>query len=181
MNTESTQAATASPTENSTDSAAPVSFHMSDEPLVQNDYGPAPEFNNDIWLNTDKPLKIADQKGKVVLIEFWTFECINCIHTFPAMNGFYDKYHDKGLVIMTDHYPEYAAERDVNNVKQALIDDKIKYAVAIDNDGVTWNAYAQQYWPVMILVDKRGIMRYRAVGEHDYSKTDRAIQALLAE
>ena len=186
MKSDQAQAAEANPTAISTESettgsSAQTDYHKSNDPLVSNDYGPAPEFNNDTWLNSDKPLKIADQKGKVVLIEFWTFECINCIHTLPAMNGFYDKYHDKGLVIMTDHFPEFAAERDVNNVRQALVDDKIKYPVAIDNDGITWNAYEQRYWPTMILVDKRGIMRYRAVGEHDYSRTDAAIQALLSE
>src|SRR5438105_9735773 len=76
--------------------AATQNPRRSNDPLVDNDYGPAPEFNNDTWLNTDKPLKIADQKGKVVLIEFWTFECINCQHTLPAMKDFYDKYHDEG-------------------------------------------------------------------------------------
>src|SRR5258708_30197807 len=186
MTTDQTQASTASPSVIPTDGAttdrsSQTVYHMSDDPLVGNDYGPAPEFNNDIWLNSDKPLKIADQKGKVVLIEFWTFECINCIHTLPAMNGFYDKYHDKGLVIMTDHFPEFAAERDMNNVRQALVDDKIKYPVAIDNHGITWNPYKQPYWPTMILVDKRGIMRHRAAVEHDYSRTDAAIHALLSE
>src|SRR5664279_4824666 len=161
MKSDLTQAVATSPTSIPTDSAttnssSQTAYHMSDDPLVNNDYGPAPEFNNDTWLNTDKPLKLADQKGKVVLIEFWTFECINCIHTFAAMKGFYDQYRDKGLVIMTDHFPEFATERDVNNVKQALVDDGIKYPVAIDNDGITWNAYQQQYWPTMILVDKQG-------------------------
>ena len=161
--------------------AATQNPRRSNDPLVDNDYGPAPEFNNDTWLNTDKPLKIADQKGKVVLIEFWTFECINCQHTLPTMKDFYDKYHDKGLVIMTDHFPEFATERDVNNVRQALVDNGIKYPVAIDNDGATWNAYGQRYWPTMYLVDKQGTIRYVAIGEHDYSKTDQAIKALISE
>ena len=156
-------------------------FKMSDNPLVANDLGPAPELNNTIWINSDKPLKLADLKGKVVLLEFWTFECINCIHTLPAMNSFYDKYADKGLVIIGDHFPEFAYERDVDNVRQAVKDDKIKYAVAIDNDGATWNAYHQNYWPTMYLIDKRGVIRYEAIGEHDYSRTEEAIKALLAE
>src|SRR5258707_2409863 len=168
MKIDQTQAATQNP-------------HRSSDPLVANDYGPAPEFNNHTWLNMDKPLKIADQKGKVVLIEFWTFECINCQHTFEAMKGFYDKYHDNGLVIMTDHFPEFATERDVNNVKQALADNGIKYPVAIDNDGATWNAYGQRYWPTMYLVDKQGTIGYVAIGEHDYSKTEQAIKALISE
>jgi thiol-disulfide isomerase/thioredoxin len=170
-------------TEAATESATPeAEWHMSDNPLVANDLGPAPELNNKIWINTDdKPLKLADLKGKVVLLEFWTFECINCIHTLPAMNSFYDKYADKGLVIIGDHFPEFDYERNVDNVRQAVKDDKIKYAVAIDNDGATWNAYHQLYWPTMYLIDKRGIIRYEAIGEHDYSRTEQAIQALLAE
>src|SRR5260221_12772782 len=95
----------AEPTEATTPEAE---FIMSDNPLVANDLGPAPELNNTIWINSDKPLKLADLKGKVVLLEFWTFECINCIHTFPAINSFYDKYADKGLVIIGDHFPEFA-------------------------------------------------------------------------
>src|SRR5260221_6242729 len=121
-------------------------FIMSDNPLVPNDLGLAPELNNTIWINSDKPLKLADLKGKVVLLEFWTFECINCQHTLPAMKSFYDKYTDKGLVIIGDHFPEFAYERDVNNVRQAVKDNGIKYAVAIDNDGAVWQAYKQRYW-----------------------------------
>jgi thiol-disulfide isomerase/thioredoxin len=158
-----------------------MQYTKSTNPLVANDLGPAPELNNEIWINTDKPLKLADLKGKVVLLEFWTFECINCIHTLPAMNSFYEKYHDKGLVIIGDHFPEFAFERDVNNVRQAVKDDGIKYAVAIDNDGVTWDAYRQHYWPTMYLIDKQGVIRYQAIGEHDYSRTEEAIKALLAE
>ncbi len=172
----------ADPPAEPTEAATPeAQFIMSDNPLVANDLGLAPELNNTIWINSDKPLKLADLKGKVVLLEFWTFECINCIHTLPAMNSFYDKYADKGLVIIGDHFPEFAYERDVDNVRQAVKDDKIKYAVAIDNDGATWNAYHQNYWPTMYLIDKRGIIRYEAIGEHDYSRTEEAIKALLAE
>ncbi len=156
-------------------------WHKSDNTLVSKDYGPAPEFNNKVWLNTDKPMKIADQKGKVVLIEFWTFECINCQHTLGAMKDFYAKYHDSGLTVMTDHFPEFSYEADVNNVKDFLTQNDIQYPVAIDNDGATWNAYSQRYWPTMYLVDKRGEIRYVAIGEHDYSQTEAAIKALLSE
>ena len=90
------------------EAAQEVAFTMSTNPLVANDMGLAPELNNTIWINSDKPLKLADLKGKVVLIEFWTFECINCQHTLPAMNSFYDKYADKGLVIIGDHFPEFS-------------------------------------------------------------------------
>jgi thiol-disulfide isomerase/thioredoxin len=150
-------------------------------PLVSTNYGPAPELNNTTWINSDKPLKLSELRGKVVLLEFWTFECINCQHTLPAMKDFYTKYHDNGLVIIGDHFPEFASERDVDNVRAAVKENGIQYAVAIDNDGATWNAYQQRYWPVIYLIDKQGQIRYKVIGEHDYSITEEAIQALLAE
>ncbi len=158
-----------------------VTVQKSDNSLVAQDYGLAPEFNNKTWLNTDKPMKIADQRGKVVLIEFWTFECINCQHTLGAMKDFYTKYHDSGLTVMTDHFPEFPYEADVNNVRDFLAQNNIGYPVAIDNDGATWNAYSQRYWPTMYLVDKVGHIRYVATGEHDYARTEDAIKALLSE
>jgi peroxiredoxin len=145
------------------------------------DRGKAPELSSEVWINTDQPIKLADQRGKVVLLEFWTFACINCQHTLPAMNDFYDKYHDQGLVIIGDHFPEFSYERDVDNVRKAVKNEGIKYAVAIDNSGTNWKAYQQRYWPTMYLIDKQGQVRYIAVGEHDYSRTEEAIKALLKE
>jgi thiol-disulfide isomerase/thioredoxin len=155
---------------------------MSDNPLVARDYGAAPELNNTTWINTDnKPRKLADLRGQVVLLEFWTFGCYNCVNTFPAMKEWHAKYKDKGLVIIGDHFPEFAYEREIENVRNAVKRFGIEYAVAIDNDGATWAAYGNRYWPTMYLIDKRGHIRYIAIGEHDYSRTDQAIQALLAE
>ncbi len=145
------------------------------------DRGPAPELKNTVWINADKPLRLADLRGKVVLLEFWTFECINCQRTLPAMKDFYSKYTGQGLVIIGDHFPEFAYERDVNNVRNFVQQQGIKYPVAIDNDGATWDAYGQLYWPTMYLIDKRGHIRYVAIGEHDYSITEAAIKALLSE
>lgn len=153
----------------------------SDNPLVAMNYGPAPELTNEIWINSDKPLRLKDLRGKVVLLEFWTFGCYNCQNTLPAMREFQEKYADKDLVIIGDHYPEFSYERDVENVKVAVKKAGIEYAVAIDNDGKVWAAYQQRYWPVMYLIDKQGDIRYKAIGEHDYTITEQAIQALLSE
>ncbi len=117
------------------------------DPAQLQDRGVAPELKNTVWLNTDKPLRLADLRGKVVLLEFWTFDCINCQHTLPAMKDFYAKYADQGLVVIGDHYPEFSFERDVNNVRSFVQQNGIKYPVAIDNDGATWDAYGQPYCP----------------------------------
>jgi thiol-disulfide isomerase/thioredoxin len=161
--------------------AAEGAYTMSTNPLVAHDYGTAPELNNTIWINSDTALRLADLRNKVVLLEFWTFDCINCQRTLPAMNHFYSKYTDKGLVIIGDHFPEFSYERDVVNVRHAVKEYGIQYAVAIDNDGATWNSYHQHYWPTMYLIDKRGHIRYVAIGEHDYNRTEEAIKSLLAE
>jgi thiol-disulfide isomerase/thioredoxin len=154
---------------------------QSDNPLVATNYGAAPELNNTTWLNVDKPLKLKDLRGKVVLLEFWTFGCYNCKNTLPAVKGWYDKFSDKGLVVIGDHFPEFAYESEVDNVKNFIAQEGIKYAVPLDNDGATWQAYNQRYWPTMYLIDKHGDIRYIAIGEHDYTRTESAIQALLSE
>lgn len=153
----------------------------SEEPLVAQDSGVAPEIADQQWLNTDAPLALSNLHGKVVLVEFWTFGCINCYHTLDAMRDWYAKYQGKGLVQIGVHFPEFSYERDVNNVKDFLQKEGIKYPVAIDNDGATWRAYSQLYWPTIYLIDKAGHIRYKVIGEHDYSQTEKAIQALLTE
>ncbi len=155
---------------------------MSTDPLVALDMGAAPEMLDTQWLNTDgKALQLANLRGKVVIVEFWTFGCINCYHTLPAMKDWYAKYHDKGLVQIGVHFPEFGYEREVDNVSAFLKKEGIEYPVSIDNDGATWRAYNQIYWPTMYLLDKRGHIRYRAIGEHDYAQTERALLALLSE
>lgn len=146
-------------------------------------YGPAPELTNAVWLNTDdgKPLALADLRGKVVLLHFWTFDCINCIHTLPYVKAWYERYTADGLVVIGDHFPEFTYERDLNNLKSAVERLDIPYAVAQDNDGTTWNAYNQMYWPTVYLIDKQGNLRYRHIGEGAYADTEAAIQSLLAE
>lgn len=145
------------------------------------DYGPAPELNNKIWLNVDHPLRLADLRGKVVLLEMWTFDCINCQHVMPSIKGWYQKYSSQGLVIIGNHFPEFSYETDLGNLKQAIARFQIPYAVAQDNDGATWSAYDNRYWPALYLIDKKGHIRYLQIGEGAYDETEAAIKTLLAE
>ena len=145
------------------------------------DLGPAPELQNSTWLNPDSPLHLADLRGKVVGLEMWTFACINCQHVMPHIKGWYTKYKDQGLVVIGNHFPEFSYEADLNNLKKAVAEDGIAYPVAQDNDGATWDAYNNNYWPSLYLVDKRGHIRYRQIGEGAYDTTEAAIRSLLAE
>jgi thiol-disulfide isomerase/thioredoxin len=145
------------------------------------DLGPAPELTNDIWLNVDSPLRLADLQGKVVIVEMWTFGCINCQHVIPSLKEWHSKYADLGLVIIGNHYPEFSYEQDLNNVKDAVANLGIEYAVAQDNDGDTWHAYKNHYWPALYLIDKQGHIRYVHIGEGSYAETEENIKALLEE
>ncbi|MBX3065189.1 MAG: redoxin domain-containing protein [Anaerolineae bacterium] len=147
------------------------------------DLGEAPELTNTIWLNTpnEQPLRLADLRGQVVLLDFWTFGCINCIHVMPALREWHAKYGDQGLVIIGNHFPEFSYEHDINNVRAAVKKYDLRYPIAQDNDGATWYAYGTRYWPTMILIDKRGHMRYSHIGEGRYDETEKAIKMLLEE
>ena len=145
------------------------------------DLGPAPELNNKVWLNTDAPLHLSDLRGKVVGLEMWTFECINCQHVMPSLKRWYAAYKDQGFVIIGNHYPEFSQEADLTNLKNAVALDGIEYPVAQDNDGETWNAYQNMYWPALYLIDKRGRIRYVHFGEGAYDEIETNIKALLAE
>jgi thiol-disulfide isomerase/thioredoxin len=145
------------------------------------DAGPAPELTNQVWLNTPAPIHLADLRGKVVLLEMWTFECVNCQHTIPTLNDWYKNYSAQGLVIIGNHYPEFPEEASLQNLKNAVQKAGIQYPVAQDNDGVTWRAYESQYWPSMYLIDKKGEIRYVSIGEGGYDLTETAIQTLLTE
>lgn len=141
----------------------------------------APELKNiAAWINSE-PQTIAGLKGKVVLIDFWTYSCINCQRTQPYLNAWYDKYQDDGLVVLGLHAPEFAFEKVTENVQGAVSDAKIKYPVALDNDFATWRAYDNQFWPAKYLIDKDGQVRYTHFGEGDYAETEETIQALLKE
>lgn len=142
---------------------------------------PAPELRDIAdWINSD-PRTIASLKGKVVLIDFWTYSCINCQRTQPYLNKWYDKYRDDGFIIIGVHAPEFAFEKVPENVRKAVTQADIQYPVALDNNFATWNAYDNQYWPAKYLIDKDGLVRYTHFGEGDYDETEAAIQALLKE
>ncbi len=141
----------------------------------------APEITGiNHWINSSGE-KLADLKGKVVIIDFWTYSCINCIRTIPYLNDWYAKYKDKGLVIIGIHSPEFAFEREIPNVEKAIKDYKIEYPVGMDNDFATWNAYNNQYWPAKYFIDKNGLVRHVHFGEGDDATNERVIQFLLAE
>jgi thiol-disulfide isomerase/thioredoxin len=132
------------------------------------------------YINT-KPISLDDLKDKVVLVDFWTYSCINCIRTIPHLNEWYDKYSDKGLVIVGIHTPEFNFEKDSKNVKSAVQKFGIKYPVLQDNDKETWDEYDNRYWPRKYLVDDEGYIRYDHIGEGAYNETEKVIQALLSE
>ena len=165
--------------------ASPASSSQADSAMSKlaslPDLGPAPELTNTTWLNVDAPLRLANLRGKVVIVEMWTFGCINCQHVMPALKGWHAKYKDAGLVIIGNHFPEFGYEADLSNLKQAIVNDGIQYAVTQDNDGATWQAYHNNYWPALYLIDKQGRIRYVHIGEGQYQETEQNIQALLAE
>lgn len=147
------------------------------------DLGPAPELTNDTWLNVSQaaPLRLADLRGKVVALEMWTFGCYNCQNVMPSLKEWHAKYSPDGLVIIGNHYPEFSFEEDLTNLQAAVSKYEIEYPVAQDNDGATWRAYKNRYWPTLYLIDKNGHLRYVHIGEGRYNETETAIQSLLAE
>lgn len=145
------------------------------------DLGRAPELANEVWLNTDQPLQLAELQGKVVLLEMWTFGCSNCRHVIPTLNTWHREYQDLGLVIIGNHYPEFSYEKDLGNLREAVKELGIEYPISQDNQGETWQAYHNRYWPTLYLIDKNGIIRYRHIGEGNYAETEAAIQKLLDE
>jgi cytochrome c biogenesis protein CcdA/thiol-disulfide isomerase/thioredoxin len=143
---------------------------------------PAPDFVGIThWLNTDKPLSIKDLRGKVVLVDFWTYTCINCIRTLPFTTSWYNKYKDQGFVVIGVHTPEFQFEHETANVENAIKIYKIYYPVAQDNNYATWNNYSNEYWPAEYLIDASGNIRRTHFGEGEYDQTEKAIQLLLQE
>ena len=142
--------------------------------------GLAPELRNETWFNS-APLMLTELRGKVVMVEFWTFGCINCQHVIPATQAWYARYKDQGFEIIGVHTPEFAYEMDLNNVEAAIARLGVTWPVAIDNDKTTWRAYANHYWPAAYLLDKAGTIRLLKIGEGHYEYTESVIQALLAE
>ena len=148
------------------------------------DYGPAPNFAGiSAWINTpgSKPLSLARLRGKVVLVDFWTYSCVNCIRTLPYLKAWYSRYHRAGLEIVGVHTPEFAFEHVVGNVRRAVGEHDIRYPVAVDDGYKTWNAWANQYWPADYLIDRNGHVRDAHFGEGAYGETESKIRTLLGE
>jgi cytochrome c biogenesis protein CcdA/thiol-disulfide isomerase/thioredoxin len=145
-------------------------------------YGKAPGFRGiSAWLNTpgDRPLSLASLRGKVVLVDFWTYSCINCLRTLPHLRAWYARYHRLGLEIVGVHTPEFAFEHVLGNVRDATHRLGVTWPVALDNGYATWNAYSNEYWPAEYLIDQSGRIRHVHFGEGEYGSTEKAIRELL--
>jgi cytochrome c biogenesis protein CcdA/thiol-disulfide isomerase/thioredoxin len=154
------------------------------EPLPVLGQAPDPDFaDTQRWFNTagDRSLSLRRLRGQVVLVDFWTYSCINCLRTLPRLNAWYRKYHSKGFEIVGVHTPEFPFERSASNVAAAISREGIRYPVVQDNNYATWTAYHNQYWPAEYLIDGRGRLRLVDFGEGDYAAKERAIRSLLAE
>lgn len=170
--------------ESSTATSDPLSANSTNAEAASNNSALAaskglPEFQGiSQWLNS-APLAVGDLKGSVVLVQFWTFACINCQRTLPSIVQWHQQYAAQGLKVIGIHTPEFAFERDLNNVKQALQKHKITYPVPIDNEFKTWQAYSNEYWPHLFLADRQGLVRYDHIGEGAYDTTEQTIRKLL--
>ena len=144
--------------------------------------GPAaPEFTGIVAWENSAPLTLASLRGKVVLVDFWTYSCINCQRTIPFLRQWWDKYKGDGFVIVGVHSPEFDFEKNLDNVRRAAKDYGVTWPIAVDSNMATWSAYRNNYWPAEYLIDKSGQIRRAHFGEGEYDVTERAIQALLSE
>ncbi|MGF6753558.1 cytochrome c biogenesis protein DipZ [Paraburkholderia sp. GAS42] len=156
-----------------------VSVSTTDAPLPVE--GRLPALSGAVeWINSP-PLTADELRGKVVLIDVWTYSCINCLRTLPYLKAWSKKYHDKGLVVIGVHAPEFAFERDIGNVKRATRDLGVDYPVAVDNNYAIWRALGNQYWPAFYIADAQGRIRHHRFGEGDYGRSEQVIQQLLSE
>ena len=145
--------------------------------------GRAPELVGvDPWFNTPdgEPLRLAALRDRVVLLEFWTFACVNCQRTLPFLRQI-DRQYQPDFTVVGVHTPEFAFERSGQNVERAVREQGLEYPVGLDNEFVTWNAYGNRYWPTMYLIDRSGQIRNTQIGEGNYGRTEAVIRALLAE
>jgi len=161
--------------------SSPVDSEFFVIPSQEGDKATAPELvGTQEWINSE-PLTINGLRGKVVLIDFWTYSCINCIRTLPHLKEWHEKYSDRGLVIIGVHTPEFKFEEKLENVQDAVDRHEIPYAVVQDNNYATWRAYQNRYWPRKYLIDATGDIRYNYIGEGRYAEIERRIQELLQE
>lgn len=167
-----------------TPAAAPVRLPVQtavDSTPVLEDFGEMPALSGAVqWLNSP-PLTADSLRGKVVLVDFWTYSCINCLRTLPYVKAWAEKYRDQGLVVIGVHAPEFAFERDIGNVTKEAKKLGIDYPIAIDNNYSIWRAFNNQYWPAHYFIDANGHIRYQHFGEGDYAQSERVIQALLRQ
>ncbi|MEP7453954.1 cytochrome c biogenesis protein DipZ [Phyllobacterium sp. SB3] len=172
------------------DTVRPKSSREPSAPLADNSGGPGnslpvegqfpPLVGAVEWLNSP-PLTVEGLRGKVVLVDFWTYSCINCLRAVPYVRAWAEKYKDQGLVVIGVHAPEFAFEKDVANVRKAATDLKIDYPIAIDNNYEIWRAFRNEYWPAHYFIDVQGRVRYHHFGEGEYDRSEKVIQQLLAE
>ncbi len=141
---------------------------------------PAPEIVSSTWINS-RPLKLEELRGKVVMVEFWTFGCWNCRNIEPYVKEWHKKYAKDGLVVIAVHSPEFSYEKEVERVKTYVQENNILYAVPIDNEFRNWRQYHNRYWPTLYVIDKKGTIQYTRIGEGAYEQTEETIQRLLAE
>ena len=159
-------------------SARPMQASAEDKQMVN---ATLPSFNGAVeWLNS-KPLTGAELRGKVVLVEFWTYTCVNWLRTLPYVRAWAKKYHDKGLVVIGVHTPEFGFEKNLDNIRRAMKEMHIEYPVAVDSNYAIWNAFGNEYWPAMYFIDAQGRIRHHHFGEGDYEQSERIIQQLLVE
>jgi thiol-disulfide isomerase/thioredoxin len=154
------------------------------QPVSLQTYGKAPDFTGtQDWFNTPggESLSMSDLRGKVVLVDFWTYTCINCIRTLPYLEAWQQRYGSQGFTVIGVHSPEFPFEKDAGNVQAAIRQNHLTYPVAQDNDLATWDAWGNQYWPADYLVDAQGNVREAHFGEGNYAETERAIRTLLRE
>ena len=157
-----------------------VPFFGSSTEYKNSESATAPELASGDWINSE-PLKLKDLRGRVVLIDFWTFGCYNCRNTLPFIRGWDDRYREQGLTVIGVHSPEFDEEREIENLRRQVASLGIRYPVVSDNDYQTWNAYNVEAWPTIFLLDKQQRIRWMHVGEGDYNEAERLIQKLLAE
>lgn len=158
---------------------APFATFARDKSMVQQT--PLPSFGGAVqWINS-KPLTPAQLRGKVVLVDFWTYTCVNWRRTLPYVRAWAEKYKDQGLVVIGVHTPEFGFEKNLDNIHQAVKEMRVDYPVAVDSNYAIWRAFDNQYWPALYFVDANGNIQHRQFGEGDYEQSEREIQRLLVE
>jgi thiol-disulfide isomerase/thioredoxin len=168
------------PSATNTNDAVRVSDIQADMLIAAASAPVAPAFADGTWINSDS-LSIEKLRGRVVLIEFWTFGCYNCRNTLPAVREWDTRYRDRGLTIVGVHTPETSSEYRIDNVRREVLSLGVKYAIVTDNDYQTWKAYGVEGWPTIFVLDKHSRIRWLHVGEGSYNDTENVIKTLLAE